>query len=59
VIKVDRVKNFLKGWGQSLRGHTRKYKNLLKEELGMLEKEEDNLLAPNRLERKTFIKKGC
>jgi hypothetical protein len=29
-IKIDRVKKFLKGWGQSLKGHTRKYKNILK-----------------------------
>jgi hypothetical protein len=25
-IKMDRVKKFLKGWGQSLKGHTKKYK---------------------------------
>jgi hypothetical protein len=55
-IKMDRVKKFLKGWGQSLKGHTRKYKNILKEELEILEKlEEDTTLEAKKLDRKTFI----
>ena len=37
-IKMGRVKKFLKGWGQSLKGHTREYKLILKEELESLEK---------------------
>jgi len=28
-IKVKRVKKFLKGWGMSLKGHTRKYRRIL------------------------------
>jgi exonuclease III len=55
-IKMDRVKKFLKGWGHSLKGHTRKYKNILKEELEKLEKlEEDFILDAENLNRKTFI----
>jgi mannosylglycoprotein endo-beta-mannosidase len=55
-IKMDRVKNFLKGWGQSLKGHTRKYKNILKGELEILEKEEEvRSLDADKLNRKTFI----
>jgi hypothetical protein len=46
----------LKGWGQSLKGHTRKYKNILKEELEIIEKlEEESTLDVVKLERKTFI----
>ena len=55
-IKVNRVKFFLKGWGMSLRGHTKKYKKCLREELEILEKiEEDNPLPAHLLEKKTFI----
>lgn len=57
-IKVNRVKKWLKGWGQSIRGHGRKYKNILQEELGGLEKmEEEHSLTTNLLERKMFIQK--
>ena len=53
---MDRVKKFLKGWGQSMKGHTRKYKNILKEELEILEKiEEEVSLDAEKLDRKTFI----
>jgi exonuclease III len=36
--KLNRVKKFLKGWGLNIKGHTRRYKNLLKEELANLKK---------------------
>jgi hypothetical protein len=53
---MGRVKKFLKGWGQSLKGHTRKYKLILKEELESLEKQEEELrLSADLLNRKTFI----
>ena len=55
-IKINRVKKFLKGWGLSLKGHTKKYKKCLTEELSVLEKmEEANPLPAHLLERKTFI----
>ena len=55
-IKLKRVKKFLKGWGMSLKGHSKKYKNILQEELLRLETEEENGLLPSHLmERKTFI----
>jgi mannosylglycoprotein endo-beta-mannosidase len=55
-IKMGRVRKFLKGWGQSLKGHARKYKNILKEELEKLEKlEEESTPNAENLERKTFI----
>jgi len=57
-IKVKKLKKFLKGWGQSLRGLNRKYRNLLQEELLKLEKveeEEERPLRNSLLERKTFI----
>lgn len=39
-----------------MKGHTRKYKNILKEELEKLEKiEEETILNAECLERKTFI----
>ena len=57
-IKVKRVKKFLKGWGMSLKGHTRKYRRILQEELLVLERmEEDQILPSDALERKTFIQK--
>lgn len=28
IIKIKRVKKFLKGWEKSLRGHTKKYKEI-------------------------------
>lgn len=53
---MNRVKKFLKGWGQSLKGHTRKYKRILEEELEKLEKQEEKgSLSTEKLERKTFI----
>ena len=56
IIKIKIVKKFLKGWGLSLKGHTRKYRWILGEELSKLEKiEEDGMLPALLLERKTFI----
>ena len=54
-IKVNRIKKFLKGWGQSIKGHNRKYKKFLQEELEILE--EVDSLPSNLLERKVFIQK--
>lgn len=55
-IKINRVKKFLKGWGQSLRGHTKKYRKILQDELEKLELlEELQALPPVMLDRKTFI----
>ena len=55
-IKINRVKKFLKGWGKSLRGHNKKYRNILQKELLALEKlEEEDSLPRHLLERKTFI----
>jgi hypothetical protein len=55
-IKMNRVRKFLKGWGQSLKGHTRKYKNILKKELETLEKlEEENMLDADKLDKKSFV----
>ena len=55
-IKINRVKKFLKGWGLSLKGHTKKYKKCLTEELSVLEKmEEANPLPAHLVKRKTFI----
>jgi hypothetical protein len=49
---MDRVKKWLKGWGQSIKGHTRKYKNILKGELEILGKEEEEIaLDANKLNR--------
>jgi len=52
---MDRVKKFLKGWGQSLKGHTRKYKKKLTKELEILEKLEESALSADKLNRKSFI----
>ena len=42
----------------SLKGHTRKYRRILQEELLVLERmEEDQILPSDALERKTFIQK--
>lgn len=55
-IKIKMVKTFLKGWAQNLRGHNKKYKRLLEEQLLKLEKlEEENLLPAPLPDRKTFI----
>lgn len=55
-IKIKRVKKFLTGWGKSLRGHTRKYKNILQDELLALELlEEVDSLPSHLLDKKTFI----
>jgi hypothetical protein len=55
-IKLNRVKTFLKGWGLSLKGQTRRYKLMLQKELDVLEqKEEENMLSPGLLDRKTLI----
>jgi hypothetical protein len=45
-IKLSRIKRSLKGWGDNLRGHTNKYKLILKEELAGLERaEEEEILT--------------
>jgi hypothetical protein len=55
-IKLNRVKKFLKGWGINLRGHTKRYKMMLKKELSSLEEnEEEGTMPANFLDRKTFI----
>jgi len=57
-IKTKRVKKWLKGWGLSLKGHNRKYKKILQEELLILEQtEEDHMLSSSALERKSFIQR--
>jgi hypothetical protein len=55
-IKLNRVKKFMRGWGQNIKGYSKRYKNTLKEELMSLEKEEEKGSLPTPLlERKTFI----
>jgi len=55
-IKMDRVKKFLKGWGKNIKGHARKYKRILSEELEKLEKQEEEAsLSADMLNRKYFI----
>jgi hypothetical protein len=55
-IKLNRAKKFLKGWGLNLKGQTRRYKMSLQKELDALEqKEEEGVLLPDMLDRKTFI----
>jgi hypothetical protein len=55
-MKLNRVKTFLKGWGLNLKGQIRRYKLMLQKELDVLEqKEEENMLPPHLLDRKTFI----
>jgi hypothetical protein len=46
----------LKGWGDNVKGHTKKYKIILQSELNNIEKlEEDDILPAMMLDRKTFI----
>ena len=55
-IKLGRVKKFLKGWGQNLRGQVRCYKHRLQEDLGKLEEMEKlSCLSTENLDKKTFI----
>jgi hypothetical protein len=55
-IKINKVKNFLKGWVQNIKGHSKKHKNIPREELMNLEKrEEESSLSAALLERKTQI----
>jgi hypothetical protein len=55
-IKLNRMKKFLKGWGQNIKGQARRYKGILREELATLErKEEEESLPSQLLERKTYI----
>jgi endonuclease/exonuclease/phosphatase family metal-dependent hydrolase len=55
-IKLGRIKRFLKGWGDNLRGHTKKYRLILKEELAGIERaEEEEILTATNLGRKHFI----
>jgi exonuclease III len=59
-IKLNRMKKFLKGWGQNIKGQARRYKGILREELATLErKEEEESLPSQLLERKTYIKLNC
>jgi len=46
-ININRIKNILKGWGQNIEGHNRKYRYILQKELEELEdlEEESNLPA--------------
>jgi hypothetical protein len=57
IIKIGRVKKkFLKGWGSSLKGHARKYRMNLKEELAEIERlEEETILPTILLDRKTCL----
>jgi hypothetical protein len=53
---LNRIKKFLKGWGDSLKGHAKKYRISLQNELADLEAlEEEGSLPTISLERKTFI----
>jgi hypothetical protein len=46
-IKLNRVKKFLKGWGLSLKGHSKRCKLILQQELIALEREgEEGMLSP-------------
>jgi hypothetical protein len=55
-IKLNRIKKVLKGWGDNVKGHTKKYKIILQSELNNIEKlEEDDILPAMMLDRKTFI----
>ncbi|KAG2615883.1 hypothetical protein PVAP13_3NG045571 [Panicum virgatum] len=55
-IKIKRVKKYLKGWSQNIKGHRRKEKNELQDELLLLESlEEDGPLPAELLQRKTDI----
>jgi hypothetical protein len=55
-IKLNRVRKFLRGWGQNIKGHNRRYKNTLKSELAELEeKEEEGSSTVFMLRRKNFI----
>jgi hypothetical protein len=55
-IKLNSVKKFLKRWGQNIKGHNRRYKNILKNELAEIEKkEEEGSLTATMLGRKYFI----
>jgi hypothetical protein len=46
----------LKGWGSSLKGHARKYRMNLKEELAEIERlEEETILPTILLDRKTCL----
>jgi hypothetical protein len=55
-IKLNRVKKFLKGWEMNLKGHTRKYRETLQQELADIERmEEDGILPRTILNSKTFI----
>jgi hypothetical protein len=46
----------LKGWGNSLKGHTKRYRLILKKELAEIKKmEEENILPTTLLDRKSFI----
>lgn len=46
-ININRIKKILKGWGQNIEGHNRKYRYILQKELEELEdlEEESNLPA--------------
>jgi mannosylglycoprotein endo-beta-mannosidase len=55
-IKMDKVRKFLKGWGQNIKGHTRKHKRILSEELEKLESlGEEMSLSVDMLSKKSLI----
>jgi hypothetical protein len=50
-IKLNRIKKVLKGWGDNVKGHTKKYKIILQSELNNIEKlEEDDILPAMMLD---------
>jgi hypothetical protein len=56
IIKIGRVKKILKGWGNSMKGHARKYRLTLNKELEEIEKlEKETILPTALLDRKTCI----
>jgi hypothetical protein len=56
VYQTKKIKKFLKGWGDSLKGHTKKHRISLQSELAELEAlEEEESLPARLLDRKTAI----
>jgi hypothetical protein len=56
LLKSGELKKILKGWGSSLKGHARKYRMNLKEELAEIERlEEETILPTILLDRKTCL----
>jgi hypothetical protein len=56
LIKLGRVKKFFKGWGNNLKGYTKKYRLILKKDLAEIERiEEEDVLIATIPGRKSFI----